>query len=136
MVEYPFVKVAELPNQIIYAQRTPAGGIAYYTDQYGVMAQVVDMTIIDEFTLKMVLQLHKHLEQKSRNSTGTRFDIMEMKEREKQKTEPPKKMRRVDNMNRCIKCRIVQPPEESVNLGIINPIECDFYGCPQKEQNG
>jgi hypothetical protein len=126
MVEYPFVKVAELPNQIIYAQRTLAGGIAYYTDQYGAMAQIVDMTIIDEFTLKMVLQLHKHLEQKSRNSTGTRFDIMEMKEREKQQTVKPIKMPRIDIMGRCIKCRIVLPTA-------INLLECDFYGCPQKD---
>ncbi len=80
---YPFVKVAELPEQTIYAQRTLAGGIAYFTDQYGVMSQIIDMTIVDEYTLKIILQLHKHLGQKSRNSTGTRYDIMEMKEREK-----------------------------------------------------
>jgi hypothetical protein len=125
MVEYPFVKVAELPEQTIYAQRSPAGGVAYYTDQYGVMSQIVDMTITDEFTLKMVLQLHKHLEQKARNSTGTRFDIMEMREREKQQTVKPTKMPRIDTMGRCIKCRIVLPTESTP--------ECDFYGCPQKD---
>lgn len=131
MANYPFVQVAQLPNQTIYAQRTSGGGIAYYTDQYGTMSQIVDMTITDEFTLKMVMQLHKHLEQKTRNSTGTRFDIMEIKEREKQ-MEPIKKAPRIDNMGRCIKCMIVQPTE-SVRLGMINPPECDFYGCPQKD---
>ena len=125
MTEYPYVKVAELPNQIIYAKRTSAGGIAYYTDQHGVMSLIVDMTVVDEFTLKMVLQLHKHLEQKSRNSTGTRYDIMEMKVRaaEEENTKSAK-AGRIDRMGRCIKCGIVQSAH--------NP-ECDFYGCPQKD---
>lgn len=125
MTEYPFVKVAELPNQIIYAKRTSAGGIAYYTDQYSVMSLIVDMTIVDEFTLKMVLQLHKHLEQKSWNSTGTRYDIMEMKARaaEEEKTKTAK-AGRIDRMGRCIKCGIVQSSHMT---------ECDFYGCPQKD---
>ena len=133
MTEYPYVKVAELPNQIIYAKRTSAGGIAYYTDEHGVMSLIVDMTVVDEFTLKMVLQLHKHLEQKSRNSTGTRYDIMEMKVRaaEEENTKTVK-AGRIDRMGRCIKCGIVQPTE-SVRLGMINPPECDFYGCPQKD---
>ena len=125
MAEYPFVKVAELPNQTIYAQRTAAGGVAYYSDQSGAQCLIVDMTTTDEFTLKMILQLHKHLEQKSWNSTGTRYDVMEMKERAKQEVAKTPKAGRIDRMGRCIKCGIVQ----SVTI----KSECDFYGCPQKD---
>ena len=127
MTEYPFIKVAELPNQTIYAKRTDAGGVAYYTDQYGAECLIVDMTTTDEFTLKMILQLHKHLEQKARGSTGTRYDIMEIKERKKQEEAAIKtpKAGRIDRMGRCIKCGIVQ----SITIGS----ECDFYGCPQKD---
>jgi hypothetical protein len=132
MAEYPFIKVAELPNQTIYAKRTAGGGVAYYSDQYGAECLIVDMTTTDEFTLKMILQLHKHLEQKSWNSTGTRYDVMEMKERAKQEAAKTPKAGRIDRMGRCIKCGIVQPTE-SVRLGMINPPECDFYGCPQKD---
>jgi hypothetical protein len=82
IVTYPFVKVAELPEQTIYAQRTLAGGIAYFTDECGVMSEIVDMTVVDEYTLKIIIELHNHLGQRSISSTGTRFDIMEMKERE------------------------------------------------------
>ena len=81
VVTYPFVQVASLPDQVIYAQRTVAGGIAYFTDRYGVMSLIVDMTIVDEYTLKIVAELNNLLAQRSMSSTGTRFDIMEMKER-------------------------------------------------------
>lgn len=81
VVTYPFVQVASLPDQVIYAQRTLGGGIAYFTDKYGVMTQIVDMTIVDEYTLKILIQLHKHINQRATSSTGTRFDIMELKER-------------------------------------------------------
>ena len=80
-ITYPFVKLAELPDQTIFAQRTEAGGIAYYTNKYGPMSLVVDMTVTDKYTLKIVLELHNHINQRNMSSTGTRFDIMEMKER-------------------------------------------------------
>jgi len=119
-IKYRMLKVAELPDHRIYAQRTPGGGIAYFTEKNGEMEMVVNMTHADSTVVKLILDLDRMLNKKDKTSTGTRFDTLELNAvLNEEKTKTP----RVDRMNRCIKCGVVLTKE--------NTDSCDIFSCPQ-----
>ena len=122
-IRYKMVKVAELPDYRIYAQRTSGGGICYYTEVGDEMKMIVNLTYADANVVKLILDLDRMLNKKDKKSTGTRFDTLEFETKEE--IRPVAKAGRIDRMGRCIKCGIVQ------SVGTDKPHECDFYGCPQ-----
>jgi hypothetical protein len=51
------VPVAEILGFTLYAARTEAGGVCFYEDSCGIIAELVDMTVADPYMLRLALDL-------------------------------------------------------------------------------
>jgi len=55
-------KIFETPHGIIYAKRTSGGGLQYFDDTCGIIASIIDMTVVNRQHLKMILDNHAEIE--------------------------------------------------------------------------
>jgi hypothetical protein len=55
-------EVARFPWATLYAKRTEAGGLAYFTDDIGGGQMIVDMTLADIDILRFIVEEHTRID--------------------------------------------------------------------------